>query len=192
MNELAQIWLTAIAAMTAENLFLTQGMGFSRIIHSTRRGKSIGLYACAVTFFSLVVSLSVQGIWSFLPANVALWMPLIAAAVTCLWYLVACLILATGMKKLYQKISWCLAPAAINSVVLSLPFIARVKEWSAAQLTGASLGTGVAFLVTAWLIADAIPRLRHISMPASFRGAPALFLYVALLGWAFLGFVPKI
>ncbi|HIS50392.1 MAG TPA: hypothetical protein IAA80_07815 [Candidatus Gallacutalibacter pullistercoris] len=185
MRELGELMLAVLAALTAENLFFSQGMGFDRVLQAARRGTMLGIYALLVTLFSLVSGLLLFWLSGMVPV---LWLPLVSAGVTGGVYLLVCIVLVMGAPEWYRKISWCLAPAAINTVVFSIPFLVRLQEWNPWQAIGFSLGTGVAFWLAAWLLTEMIPRLRHISMPAAFRGMPAVFLYMAILALAFLGF----
>lgn len=61
-------------------------------------------------------------------------------------------------------------------------------QWSWGESVGFALGTGLSFWLAGWLLAEMMPRLTHISIPRAFRGTPAVFLYLAILALAFLGF----
>ena len=118
----------------------------------------------------------------------AFWFPLTVAVLAAVWYLAACLILAFAAPKIYRKISEYLPSAAINSVVLAIPFLGGMAQWSWGESVGFALGTGLSFWLAGWLLAEMMPRLTHISIPRAFRGTPAVFLYLAILALAFLGF----
>ena len=73
-------------------------------------------------------------------------------------------------------------------MVFSLPFLGRLHQWNGWQAVGFALGTGLAFFLSTWLLTEMLPRLRSLDMPASFRGMPGVFLYLAILALALLGF----
>ena len=116
MRELGELMLAVLAALTAENLFFSQGMGFDRVLQAARRGTMLGIYALLVTLFSLVSGLLLFWLSGMVPV---LWLPLVSAGVTGGVYLLVCIVLVMGAPEWYRKISWCLAPAAIP---LSFPF----------------------------------------------------------------------
>lgn len=188
MMVLGELFLTALAALAVENLFFTQGMGFARVLHGAQKGRDIGLYALLLTGFSLLSSLLMIPLGNLLPTQEFVWLGLLGAAVMAACYLLACLVLVTLCPGFYRKVRWCLAPAAINTVVFSLPFLGRLHQWNGWQAVGFALGTGLAFFLSTWLLTEMLPRLRSLDMPASFRGMPGVFLYLAILALALLGF----
>lgn len=59
----AKMMLTALLALTAENLLFSGGIGFSRALRAARRPSSAGFFALFVTLFSLCSAL--VGNWLF-------------------------------------------------------------------------------------------------------------------------------
>ena len=186
MKELTPLLLAAFAAVTVENLFFSRGMGFDRILQSARRGREIGTFSLLIGLFSLLSGLIAGPLNRILPDS--LWWVPVSAGVTAVCCLAVSLVTACEFPALYRKIGWCLAPAAVNTVVLSIPILTASRDWSPWQTAGFAIGTGFAFWCAAWLLAEMIPRFRHMSMPAAFRGMPAVFLYLAILVLAMMGF----
>lgn len=185
MTEFGKMMLALLAALTSESILFSRGIGFSRVLKAARKGWAIGLYAGLICIFSLLSALFSPMLAAWLPA---FWFPLTVAVLAAVWYLAACLILAFAAPKIYRKISEYLPSAAINSVVLAIPFLGGMAQWSWGESVGFALGTGLSFWLTGWLLAEMMPRLTHISIPRAFRGTPAVFLYLAILALAFLGF----
>lgn len=185
MTEFGKMMLALLAALTTESMLFSRGIGFSRVLKAARKGWAIGLYAGLICIFSLLSALFSPMITGWLPA---FWFPLSVAVLAAAWYLAACLILAFAVPKVYRKISEYLPSAAINSVVLSIPFLGGMAQWSVGECIGFALGTGISFWIVGWLLVEMMPRLTHISVPRAFRGTPAVFLYLAILALAFLGF----
>ena len=185
MTEFGKMMLALLAALTTESMLFSRGIGFSRVLKAARKGWAIGLYAGLICIFSLLSALFSPRVAGWLPA---FWFPLSVAVLAAAWYLAACLILAFAVPKVYRKISEYLPSAAINSVVLSIPFLGGMAQWSVGECIGFALGTGISFWIVGWLLVEMMPRLTHISVPRAFRGTPAVFLYLAILALAFLGF----
>lgn len=185
MTEFGKMMLALLAALTTESMLFSRGIGFSRVLKAARKGWAIGLYAGLICIFSLLSALFSPMVAGWLPA---FWFPLSVAVLAAAWYLAACLILAFAVPKVYRKISEYLPSAAINSVVLSIPFLGGMAQWSVGECIGFALGTGISFWIVGWLLVEMMPRLTHISVPRAFRGTPAVFLYLAILALAVLGF----
>lgn len=185
MTEFGKMMLALLTALTTESMLFSRGIGFSRVLKAARKGWAIGLYAGLICIFSLLSALFAPMVAGWLPA---FWFPLSVAVLAAAWYLAACLILAFAVPKVYRKISEYLPSAAINSVVLSIPFLGGMAQWSVGECIGFALGTGISFWIVGWLLVEMMPRLTHISVPRAFRGTPAVFLYLAILALAFLGF----
>lgn len=185
MTEFGKMMLALLAALTTESMLFSRGIGFSRVLKAARKGWAIGLYAGLICIFSLLSALFSPMVAGWLPA---FWFPLSVAVLAAAWYLAACLILAFAVPKVYREISEYLPSAAINSVVLSIPFLGGMAQWSVGECIGFALGTGISFWIVGWLLVEMMPRLTHISVPRAFRGTPAVFLYLAILALAFLGF----
>lgn len=189
ISQIGQMILVILTALTVENLFFSHGMGLYEIFRGARHGRSITAYALLIFAFSAGSGLLARWGWQLLPQKNRQWLYLIAVAAVLLCYLVICFGLVMLFPQAYRKVSWCIGPAAINTVVFSMPFAAEYYEWSAWQVLGFSIGTGLAFWLIAWILAEQLPRFRHISMPTAFRGMPAVFLFLGILALGFLGFV---
>lgn len=189
MAQMGQMLLVIFAALTVENVFFSQGMGFYELLRGAKKGRNITAYAVLLTLFSVGSGLLTRGLAPLLPTEKRFLIFLLAAGVVLVWYLIACLVLVMAFPHLYRRVSWCIGPAAINTVVFSIPFLAEQYQWGAWEILGFSLGTGIAFWLLVWIMAEQLPRLRHMSMPAAFRGIPATILFLGILALGFLGFV---
>lgn len=181
--------LMVLAALTVENVFLSRGMGFYEILHGAKKGKNIVAYALLLASFSVGSGVLTHWIAGWFPMMETQWFFLLAAGTILFCYLAVCIVLVMVFPKGYRRVSWCIGPAAINTVVFAVPFLAEQQQWNVWQIIGFAVGTGIAFWLIAWILAEQLPRLRHISMPAAFRGTPAVFLFLGILALALLGFV---
>ena len=183
--------LTALLALSAENLLFAGGAGFSRALRSAQRPGTAGRYALLVTWFSLVSALA--GVWldpvlSGFGGPQALLRPACFAAAAAVSYLVTAALLRGVARPLYRKVSGVLAPAAVNTVVLAMPYVRGSFSLGLSDAVGFALGTGAAFFLASVLLAHAEAKSRNPDMPAAFSGLPATLLYVGILSMAFAGF----
>lgn len=183
-----QMLLMIVAAITVENVFFSRGMGFHEILRGARRGRNITAYALFLTLFSIASGFLSRWLSEITKLDQRLWLLLLAAGSILLCYLIVCLVLVIVLPGIYRRVGWCIGPAAINTAVFSVPFLAEQQQWGNWQILGFAIGTGLAFWLLSWIMAEQLPRLRHISMPAAFRGMPAAFLFLGILALGFLGF----
>ena len=188
MIPLEQMLLMVLAAITVESVFFSRGMGFYEILQGAGRGRNISAYSLFLTVFSIGSGFLSRWIAEVTELDQKLWLLLLAAGSVLLCYLVVCLVLVILFPSMYRKVGWCIGPAAINTTVFSMPFLAEQQQWGNWQMLGFAIGTGLAFWLLSWIMAEQLPRLRHISMPAAFQGMPAAFLFLGILALGFLGF----
>lgn len=186
-----KLLLTALAAVGAENLLFAGGAGFSRALRAAQRPESIGLYSILVTWFTLLSALA--GVWlnPFLPAYGprAVLTSSCLAAVAAAGYLLTFVAARAALPlRAMKKIEPLLAPAAINTLVLAMPYAQRGFLFGPAQAVGYALGTGAAFWLASQVLMHAEAKCRNPDMPEAFSGLPATILYVGILSMAFAGF----
>lgn len=190
MSEFAKLCLAALAAVTAENVLFAGGVGFSRVLRAARRPGLMGLYSLFVGLFSLFTLLLAGAAGPILAANstILFLRPAIYAACAALIYLAVAFLCRFLLPKLYQKIAPVLAPAAVNCIVLAMPYVQRRFGYTGWEAVGFALGTGIAFYLASLVLAEAQARCKKGCVPRAFRNLPATLLYVGILGMVFAAF----
>lgn len=190
MELAGQLFLYAILAITAQNVIFCGGVGFSRVLRAARRPKILFSYAALLSVFTLisawmgiVLNTQVPGV-----SPAAFYRPVIFAVCVAVVYLLVALVYRMFFPAHYKRIEPVFSSAAINCVVLSIPFIQRVFRMTGGQIIGYALGTGAAFFIAALILSHAMERLKNPDMPKAFQGLPAVFLYVGILSLAMFGF----
>lgn len=183
--------LTALLAVGAENLLFVGGAGFSRALRAAQRPASIGSYSLLVTWFSLLSALA--GVWlnPLLPpygTKAVLNSACFAAAAAAAYLLTYLLVRIVLPARAGKKIEPLLSPAALNTIVLAMPYAQNGFLFGPAQAAGYALGTGAAFYLASAVLAHAEAKCRNPDMPQAFSGLPASILYVGILSMAFAGF----
>lgn len=81
-----------------------------------------------------------------------------------------------------------LSVCALNTLVLSLPYIVYSSSFSASQAFGAALGASCAYVLATVIVHTGMLRLReNDTVPPAFVGNGALFIYVSILCLALSG-----
>lgn len=188
----SKMMITALLAITAENLLFGGGVGFSRALRAARRPSSAGIYALFVTAFSLCSALA--GFWlaPYFPGSQWILYPAVMTASAGIFYLVAVGFLRVSAKKFYEKHSAVLAQAAANTVVVAVPFVQRLLRYSLSETVGYALGTGLAFFLAVLILEEALKTCTNPDMPKAFSGLPGVLVYIGILSMAFAGFSGKV
>lgn len=190
MTVFVQLLLTALMAVTAENILFAGGIGFSRVLRAARRPRTLGMYSGFVTVFSLISTLLSSLLGPALLANAALTYlrPVIFALCAAAAYLAASFLLQFFLPSFFRKYGEILSPAAINTIVLSMPFVQKSFKLDIANAAAFAVGTGVAFFLAARILARTMARYKNDDMPRAFNGLPAVLIYIGILSLAFAGF----
>ncbi|HEX3037717.1 MAG TPA: Rnf-Nqr domain containing protein [Oscillospiraceae bacterium] len=191
MKNFMQLLFYALLAVTAENVFFAGGIGFSRVLRAARKDKpGLLIYSALLSGFTLVCSLLTEPLNKMLLQNedLSFIRPAVFAVVVGSVYILVVFICKTWFYKFYQKMDQTFPSAAINSVVLALPFLQNTLKLNIVRTIGFSLGTGVAFFLAVLIFTQAMVKFQISDMPKSFRGLPTIFLYIGILSMAFIGF----
>jgi len=190
MTNFVQMLLTALMAITTENILFLGGIGFSHVLSATRKPKLLGMYSVFITLFSLPSILLGTVFNPIMLGNDALIVvrPTIFAVSAALIYFVVVIVLKLFLPKFYKKYNQILSPAAINTVVLSMPYVQKSFKLGLLDSLGFAVGTGLAFFLAATLLTYSVARFKSNDMPKAFRGLPAVLLYIGILSLAFAGF----
>ena len=189
MTDFVQLLLTALMAVTAENIIFSGGIGFSRVLRAARKPRTLGMYSVFVTAFSLISALLGSLLSPVLLTNSVLsyLRPVVFALCAAAAYFLAAFLLKLFLPSFFRKYGEILSPAAINTVVISMPFVQKSFKLDLANAAAFAVGTGVAFFLAAMILARAITRYKNEDMPKAFDGIPAMLIYIGILSLAFAG-----
>lgn len=190
MNYISDLLMTAFYTVFFQNLVLSSGLGMSEAIRVSTKPGTFGKFAVMISGFSVVTS-TVCSLIDTIPAvegatyavRAAIYGGVLAGV-----YLAVAAILKLALKA-DSKLLGTLGIAALNTLVLAVPYINNSAAYSFAGSIGSGLGAGIAFVFAAALISQGSRILaENEEIPEAFKGTPAMFLYVAMLSLAFAGF----
>ncbi len=190
MNFFSDLMITALYTAFFQNLVLSFAYGSSEAVRISLKPRAFGMFTAMISGFAVISGAICQPIDS-LPAVSALpesVHALVYAAVLAGVYLITAVILKI-IFRVSDHFLTNLGIAALNTLVLAIPFINRRSAYSFAASIGSGLGAGVAFVVAAALLASGVHRLsKNKEIPQVFRGTPVMFLYISLLSLGFAAF----
>lgn len=190
MKFISDLLMTALYTVFIQNLVLSSGLGMSEAIRVSTRPGTFGKFAVMISGFSVITS-AVCSLIDTVPAvenatyavRAAVYGGVLAGV-----YLIMAGILKFVFKA-ESKILGTLGIAALNTLVLAIPYINNSAAYSFAGSIGSGIGAGIAFVLAAALISQGSRILaENDDIPEVFKGTPAMFLYVAMLSLAFAGF----
>ena len=179
----------AVFALLLQNLVFDGGFGMSEAIRIATKPKEFLPIAFAVAFFTGCTA-AICSALDLIPAIQNLTTAqhlLIYCVVLAAVYLGVTAVIRYGLKKQNDDIHR-IGMAAVNTLVLAVPMINRRAAFSVLESVGLGLRAGLAFVLAVLLIGAGQDRLsRNETIPAAFRGKPALFVYIALISLGFVG-----
>lgn len=190
MKIFSDLLLTALYTVFVQNLVLSSGLGMSEAIRVSTKPGTFKKFALMISGFSVVTSVicrlidEIPGISGITYAARAA----IYGGILALVYIVTAVVLRFVFKA-SDKLLGTLGIAALNTLVLAIPYINHSAAYSFADSIGSGIGAGIAFVLAAAFISKgSVILAENKSIPSVFKGTPAMFLYVAMLSLAFAGF----
>lgn len=181
---------TALYTVFVQNLVFSGGYAASEVLMLAKKPRRLWMFSAMIAFFSTVTALACRAL-DFVPRINAMTPTMhfvVFSAVLAVVFLVTGLILKLALGAT-EKFLGTLGMAAINTLVLAIPFINRSAAYTLAESIGSGIGAGLAFVIAAELVCKGLHVIsQNEDIPKAFRGTPAAFLYVALLSLAFTGF----
>ena len=146
--------------------------GFSRAMRAARKPGLLRWNTLFVTFFCVcsVCAAQLLGPWAE-----SLPRPMVA-------------LMRRFFPSLWKKVGGALSSGALNTLVLSMPFLQQALQMDLLSSLGYALGTGAAFWLASLLLHAALQICSHKDVPRAYRGLPAALIYAGLICLAFCGF----
>ncbi len=190
MKFISDLLMTALYTVFIQNLVLSAGLGMSEAIRVSTKPGTFGKFAAMISGFSVITSVLCNLIDSVPAIENATYAVRAAVygSVLAVVYIVVAAVLRFAMG-VSQKILGTMGIAALNTLVLAVPYINNSAAYSFAASVGSGIGAGIAFVLAAALINYGSQLLaKNEEIPDIFKGTPTMFIYVAMLSLAFAGF----
>ncbi len=201
------IWLcSALLSLLTTNLIFTKALGTSTMMAAAKSRSSLVFLAVMMTLFSALSCMLVGTLYTLIPPLSALSegtgrfiLPLVYTLCLSLIYILVLLGLYSLSGRHFVKLKKYVHLSAFNCAVMGALYLAfsegagratflhmylPLNRWSLAGgcLFGVQMGLG--FLLAAWMFSAVRTRLYAEEVPATFRGFPAVLVYIGLLSMA--------
>ncbi len=190
------MWLIAnVISLLTTNLVLTKALGTSTLMAAAKSKSNLLILALVMTGFSMLCCLLTSLAGMVIPFGqmtlpAALLMPMVFALIVCAVYLIVLLglySLAGSKFSVYKKY---IHLSALNCAVMGTLYLGFTRNGSGfqplpiAEAVAFGLQSGLGFVLAALLLTAVRSRLYAETVPASFRGFPAVMVYIGLLSMA--------
>lgn len=196
MNVIAAFLSAFFYVVFTQNLVFTGGYGASEVIRSAARPRQILIFSIMIVYFSTFTSLICRLLLlipSLKTASTTLTLVVYTAVLTVLYLITVCIfraLLANSSWKQVEKEKFIrqTSIAAFNTIVFAVPFINQKVAYSVSESVAQGIGAGVSFVIATVLVHLGMRKIEsNKDIPDSFKGTPALFMYIAILALAFTG-----
>ena len=207
------MWLlTAVFSLMTTNLIFTRALGTSTMMIGARKLSSLPVLALTMTVFSSLACLGMQlvcytfGLASVLTYPYSLGLPLIYTAMIGVLYLLVLAAVGMAARKKTAEYKKYVHLSAFNCAVMGTLYLAfspdglhqGLSEPTVIRLFGMidgamdepfsavlfGLQEGLGFLLAALMLSAVRERLYDPEIPGSFRGRPAMMVYIGIISLA--------
>lgn len=182
--------VTDLLILLGANLILAQALGISTIFVAAGNRKNLICTAIAITVFTTLGSAGACAVDSLLPNSAGDLRLLLYVIVIGAIYV--CILTVTYMmnRKLFESIRKYIHISAFNCAVMGTLLTISSKAYDTVGGIGfhgyilAGLEAGFGFILTALMLLAAYRKLNSLKVPASFRGFPAMLVYLGIISMA--------
>ena len=179
-----------LIALLAANLILSQALGTSTMFIAADSKKNMLVTSCVITVFTTLGSVAAYFIDSILPKSFADLRLLFYTVIIGLLYVAMLTVTYFAGRERFADLRKYIHVSAFNCAVMGTLFTingrAAEESWAYNLLGYISDGfeAGVGFIVAALILAAAYRKLNSAKVPASFRGFPAMLVYLGIISMA--------
>lgn len=194
MTAFMNILMTSLIAIFVQNSIFERALGINVLLYASRKREHLLGFFAAITY---TTTISAAIIWNFdrlFAENeyYSIFMPILYVAVVSVLYIVTLVLIWRFFPRLFRNIRKYVHLSVFNCSVIGALFLCSVQGADIFTYIGYGFGTGIGFLLAAYLLYIAADRLNSPLVPAAFRGFPIMLVYVGILSlalYAFTGYI---
>jgi len=179
-----------LIALLAANLILNQALGTSTLFIAANNRRNLTWTAVAITLFTTVGSFAAYFVAAFLPESVRDLTLLIYTLIISIIYALILSAMFFFSRNLFDRIKKYVHISAFNCAVMGTLF--TITDRARADASFMHLGdfvlsgleAGIGFVLTSLILTAAYRKLNSAKVPSSFRGFPAMLIYLGIISMA--------
>lgn len=191
MNWFLSLLNSALIGIFIQNAVFDRALGTNILMYAAhKKENTIGLFV-GIIYVTTLSSIPIY----FIDMNFShleyynIIMPLVYILVVSVIYILSLVVVWRFFPKLFRYIKKYVHLSVFNCAVLGALFLQNVMGASLAQYIGYGVGTGLGFLLAAYLLYAANERLNSELVPEAFRGMPIMTVYVGAISLALSAFL---
>ncbi len=190
MEAFLDVISAALISIFAQNMVLERALGANVLLYASRKKEHVLGFAAAIAY---VTTVSAPLIWLFdtllgESGYYRVIMPLLYVLTIAVIYIVTLVVIWRFFPKLFKSLKKYVHLSVFNCSVIGALFLCSQQGNDIFGYLGYGIGTGIGFLVAAYLLYAASARLNSPLIPAAFRGYPIMIVYVGILSLALYAF----
>ncbi|MBQ7834651.1 MAG: hypothetical protein IJ385_02605 [Ruminiclostridium sp.] len=190
MEVLGNIISASLIAIFVQNSIFERALGINVLLYASRKREHLLGFFTAITY---VTTISSAIIWNFDRLFIgseyySLFMPILYVGVVSAVYILTLVVIWRFFPKIFKALKNYVHLSVFNCSVIGALFLSSQQGADIFSYIGFGFGTGIGFLIAAYLLYIAVPRLNSPLVPAAFRGFPVMIVYVGILSLALYAF----
>ena len=190
MEAFLDVISAALISIFVQNMVLERALGANVLLYASRKKEHVLGFAAAIAY---VTTVSAPLIWLFdtllgESGYYRVIMPLLYVLTIAVIYIVTLVVIWRFFPKLFKSLKKYVHLSVFNCSVIGALFLCSQQGNDIFGYLGYGIGTGIGFLVAAYLLYAASARLNSPLIPAAFRGYPIMIVYVGILSLALYAF----
>lgn len=178
--------IVSFLSQLAGNLIFTQALGTSTVFISAKNKRSFMGTAFIICIFTTFGSAGAYFADRFLNGYFENFRLFAYVLITGIIYLSSLFILFKLSRRLYLKLRKYIHISAFNCAVMGTLYLIHQNPENAGISDYISCGiqSGIGFIIASVFVSSAYKRLNCAKVPASFRGVPAMLVYLGIISMA--------
>ena len=190
MTAFMNVLMASIIAIFVQNSIFERALGINVLLYASRKREHLLGFFAAITYTTTISSAIIWIFDGLLAENeyYSVFMPILYVAVVSVLYILTLVLIWRFFPKLFRNIRKYVHLSVFNCSVIGALFLCSVQGSDIFTYIGYGFGTGIGFLLAAYLLYIAADRLNSPLVPAAFRGFPIMLVYVGILSLALYAF----
>lgn len=190
MTAFMNVLMASIIAIFVQNSIFERALGINVLLYASRKREHLLGFFAAITYTTTISSAIIWIFDGLFAENeyYSIFMPILYVAVVSVLYILTLVLIWRFFPKLFRNIRKYVHLSVFNCSVIGALFLCSVQGADIFTYIGYGFGTGIGFLLAAYLLYIAADRLNSPLVPAAFRGFPIMLVYVGILSLALYAF----
>lgn len=190
MNAFINILNASLIAIFVQNSIFERALGINVLIYASRNKEHLKGFFLAITYVTTISGAIIFNFDRLFAGSeyYGVFLPILYVGIVSAVYIITLVVIWRFLPKLFKSLKRYVHLSVFNCSVIGALFLSSQQGSDIFTYIGYGFGTGVGFLIAAYLLYAANDRLNSPLVPAAFRGFPIMLVYVGILSLALYAF----